>query len=152
MPKAKSQELRDRVIALRQEGRPTQEVAEVLGVSKSWVRRVMQTLRETGRTEPLPRGGWRYQKIDPEKLRALWEAQPDATAPELHARLGVECSVSAVDEALRRLGLTFKKKRSTPPSRIGPMSPSDGSDGGKSNRDKTPAGPSSSTKRGPKPT
>ena len=152
MPKAKSQDLRDRVIALRHDGRPTQEVAELLGVSKSWVRRVMQTLRETGRTEPLPRGGWRYQKIDPAKLRALWEQQPDATAAELHAKLGVDCSVSAVDEALRRLGLTFKKRRSTPPSRTGTTSPSDVSVGEPSNPVATPAGPSSSTRPGRRPT
>jgi len=152
MPKAKSQDLRDRVIALRQGGRPTQEVAGLLGVSKSWVRRVMQTLRETGRTGPLPRGGWRYQKVDPAQLRALWEQRPDATAAELHAELGVACSVSAVDEALRRLGLTFKKRRSTRPSRTGPMSPSDVSDGETSNPTTTPAGRSSSMRPGRRPT
>ncbi|MEM1305788.1 MAG: IS630 transposase-related protein [Planctomycetota bacterium] len=152
MPKAKSQDLRDRVIALRRSGRPTQEVAELMGVSKAWVRRVMQTLRETGRTEALPRGGWRYQKIDPDRLRALWEARPDATAAELHAELGIDCSVSAVDEALRRMGLTFKKRRSMRPSKTAPMSPSGVIAGEPSNPTPTPVGPSSSTRPGRRPT
>ena len=140
MPHAKSQDLRDRVIALRDQGHATSAVAELMGVSRSWVRRVMQVRRETGRTAALPRGGWRYQKVDPERLAELAREQPDATAKELHARLGSICSVSAVDEALRRLGLTYKKRRSTPPSRTGPMSPKNVSNGRKKPHTAMPAG------------
>jgi len=120
LPHAKSQDLRDRVIVLCDDGQPTRQVASLLGVSASWVRRVMQVRRETGRTTPLPRGGKRYQKIDPDQLHALVAAHPDATEVELHEKLGVDCSVSAVGEALRRMGLTFKKRRSMPPSKVGP--------------------------------
>ncbi len=59
-------------------------------------------------------------KIDLDKLRQLVQEQPDATARQLHERLGIACSVSAVDMALRRMGLSFKKRRCMPPSRIGP--------------------------------
>ena len=116
MPEAKSQDLRDRVIALRDRGKPTAVVAELLDVSRSWVRRVMQVRRESGRTSALPRGGKRYQKVNLNRLAELVGAQPDATAAELHARLGCDCSLSAVDEALRRMGLTFKKRRSMRPT------------------------------------
>jgi len=69
-------------------------------------------------------------KIDLQRLRQLVEQQPDATVRELHARLGIVCSVSAVDMALRRLGLTFKKRRCRRPSRTGPTSPSSAKHGG----------------------
>jgi transposase len=122
MGTAYSQDLRDRIIAARDRGLATKRVADLFKVSSSWVRRVMQRRREHGQTAPRPRGGVTVMKIDMERLRQLVNEQPDATTRELHARLGIACSVSAVDMALRRLGLTFKKRRSTLRSRTGPMS------------------------------
>ena len=138
MSKAYSQDLRDRVIAARDRDLPTKRVADLFGVSASWVRRVMQRRREFGQTTPRPRGGATVVKIDLARLRDLVAAQPDATAKELHAQLGANCGVSAVDMALRRAGLTFKKRQSMRPSRIGRMSPSDARIGSKPNRPSTP--------------
>ena len=118
MGAAYSQDLRDRVIAARARGMPTIQVARLFHVSPAWVRRVMQRLREHGETTPRRRGGVTVVKIDMQRLRELVEAQPDATIRELHERLGIDCSQSAVDMALRRLGLSFKKRRSTRRSRI----------------------------------
>jgi transposase len=122
MGTAYSQDLRDRVIAARDRGLATKQVADLFDVSPAWVRRVMQRRREHGETAPRPRGGVTVVKIDLERLRALVAAQPDAPIKELHALLGIDCSVSAVDMALRRLGLTFKKRRSTLQNRIARMS------------------------------
>ena len=119
MGAAYSQDLRDRVIAARDGGMKTRRVAELFRVSASWVRRVMQRRREHGEQSPRPRGGATVIKIDLDQLRQLVQRQPDATARQLHERLGIKCSVSAVDMALRRLGLSFKKRRCMPPSRIG---------------------------------
>jgi transposase len=58
------------------------------------------------------------------RLRELVEQQPDATARELHQRLGVHCSLSAVDMALRRAGLSFKKRPFMQQNRTAAMSPS----------------------------
>ena len=44
-----------------------------------------------------------------EQVRALVTAQPDLTLAELRQALGVECSLTAVWRALRRLNLTRKK-------------------------------------------
>ena len=52
----------------------------------------------------------------------LVQQQPDATLKELRDRLGVVCAESAICMALKRLKLSFKKRRSMPPSRTGPMS------------------------------
>lgn len=127
-----SQDLRDRIIAARDAGMKTKPMARLFQVSCSWVRRVMQRRREHGETRPRPRGGATVVKIDLVRLRQLVEQQPDATARELHQRLaglGIACSVSAVDMALRRLGLTFKKRRCMRPSRIGLMSRPDAANG-----------------------
>ena len=133
MGAAYSQDLRDRVIAARDRGMPTRRVAELFEVSPSWVRRVMQRRREHGETTPRPCGGVTVVKIDMQRLRELVAEQPDATARELHERLGIDCSVSAVDVALRRLRLSYKKRRCTPPSRTARTSPNAGSRGNVNN-------------------
>lgn len=133
MGTAYSQDLRDRVMAARDDGLTTVQVARMFRVSSSWVRRVMQRRREHGETAPRPRGGVTVVKIDLECLRALVEAQPDATIRELQQLLGVDCSASAVGMALTRMGFTFKKSRSMRRNRIGPMSPSAAPTGRKTN-------------------
>lgn len=134
MAEAYSQDLRDRVMAARDQGMETAQVAKWFNVSSSWVRRVIQRRRDHGETSPRPRGGATVVKIDMQRLRQLVEQQPDATIRELHERLGIDCSESAVGMALRRLGLSFKKKRSTRPNRTGRTSPSGGSNGKTSSR------------------
>lgn len=124
MGAAYSQDLRDRVLAARDRGLRTKQVADLFSVSPAWVRRIIQRRREHGQTAPRPRGGATVVKINLERLRQLVAEQPDATVRELHERLGVACGLSAVDMALRRLGLSFKKRRSTPPNRTGRTWPS----------------------------
>jgi len=118
---AYSQDLRDRVLLACDRGMPTKEVAEVFDVSPAWVRRLKQRRRETGETSPRPSGGARVRKIDLARLSELVKEQPDATARELRERLGIRCVESAIYAALKRLGLSFKKRRSTRPSRTGRM-------------------------------
>jgi transposase len=95
----------------------TQEIAEVFGVSKAWARRLKQRRRETGETTPRPSGGARVVKIDRVRLAELVAARPDATLRELREMLGVQCAESAICMALQKMGLTFKKRRSTRRSR-----------------------------------
>ena len=136
MPAPYEQDLRDRVLSAYDRGKQTKEIAGTLGVSPAWARRVKQVRRQEQRTTRLPMGGVRVVKVDLEQLRKLVEQQPDATIPELHQRLGgaEQCSESAVGMALRRLGLSFKKRRCMPPSRTGPTSPPGARDGGPSSR------------------
>jgi transposase len=145
---AHSQDLRDRVLAAYDRGMQTKQIAEVFAVSPSWARRVKQRRREHGETTPRSRGGVTVVKIDMGRLRELVHAQPDATTLELHARLGVDCSESAVGMALRRLNLSFKKRRCTPPNKIARTSPNAASRGSKNKRRRTRGVLSSSTKRG----
>ena len=118
---AYSQDLRDRVLGACDRGIPTKKVAEVFDVSPAWVRRLKQRRRETGETSPRPLGGARVRKIDMTHLAELVKAQPDATARELRERLGTPCTESSIYTALKRLGLSFKKRRSMPQNRTGRM-------------------------------
>ncbi len=100
----------------------TKQITETFAVSHAWARRVKQCRRESGRTQALPRGGATIIKIDMQRLAELVQQQPDATMLELRDRLGVECTESAICLALKRLDLTFKKRRSMRPSKIDPTS------------------------------
>ena len=124
---AYSMDLRQRVLADCDAGMKTSQVASKYRVSASWVRRLKQRRRETGRIEPLQqRYGPRLKLAGHEdKLVELVNQQPDATAKELQALLAIRVSRPTVDRMLRRLGMTFKKRHSEPPSKIAPTSPSD---------------------------
>lgn len=112
-----SQDLRDRVLAAYDRGMRTKQIADVFGVSRAWARRIKQRRHETGETRPRRMGSPGVFKIDRARLADLVAQQPDATAAELRERLGVACSESGIYAALKRLGLSFKKRRSTRPSR-----------------------------------
>ena len=130
MPRPHEQVLRDRVLAAYDRGKQTKEIADTMGVSPAWARRVKQVRREEHRTTRLPMGGARVVKVDLKTLRQLVEQQPDATIAELHQRLGKDrCSESAVAMALQRLDLSFKKRRFMLLSRIAPTLPKNVSGG-----------------------
>ena len=113
-----SKDLRQRVLGAYDRGMQTKEIAENFQISPAWARRVKQRRREHGELSPRPMGGKRFEKIDRARLAELVAQQPDATLAELRERLGIQCALSAICMALRRLSLSFKKRRSTRPSRI----------------------------------
>ena len=115
-------DLRERVIADCDAGLGTTATAKKFRVSPSWVRRLKQHRRERGDIVPRTGGVSRGRKIDRERLAELAREQPDATLVELRDRLGVQVTPWAVGKALRALKLSYKKSRSAPPSRTGPMS------------------------------
>jgi transposase len=118
-----SMDLRERVIGACDRGEPTKAVAKTFGVSPAWVRRLKQHRRERGDIIPRNGGGSRGRKFDRDRLGELVKQQPDATLLELRDRLGVSVSLWAICKALGELKLTYKKSRSTRPSRTGPMLP-----------------------------
>ena len=144
MPATYSQDLRDRVLAAADRGMTTKEIAETFTVSPAWVRRLKQRRRETGETAARERGSPGVPKIDRGVLAALVAEQRDATGPELRDRLaertGVRVTDSAIYMALKDLGFTYKKRRSTPRSGTAPMSPSGAHDGAKTSPHAMPAG------------
>lgn len=107
-----SDDLRLRIHKARQAGESTSEVADRFGVSTAFVRRLQQRFRLTGGLAPRPHGGGRAPKLAgrESELRAAVHQRPDATPAEHRERLKLPASRVTVWRAMRRLGLTRKKK------------------------------------------
>jgi transposase len=105
---AYSNDLRGKLILVWQRGQNTeQELADNFGVSRGWVQKVIRHWRHTKQTTaPTYRHG-PLPKIDPDRLLAQVQADPDATLEELAKRL--RSSAPTVCRALQRLGLARKK-------------------------------------------
>ncbi len=132
--RAISMDLRQRVLADCDAGLATKQAAGKYRVSTAWVRRLKQRRRETGEVgprRPARRGPPRLLDGHDERLRQLARAEPGLSAAEYRDRLGVAASPLTVWRALRRLGLTFKKRRSARRSRTGRTSPPPGGAGGR---------------------
>jgi len=117
---AYSLDLRKRVLAACDAGKATKEVARLFEVSPAWVRRLKQRRRELKTITPLPKKNGPDPKLTPQhhiRLRQAVEQQPDLTLAELKHRLKLSASVPTICRALRALGLSFKKSRSSPMSR-----------------------------------
>lgn len=141
-------EYRHRVLALTDEGLATSEIAELLGVSPSWVRSI-KALHEAGAAlEPKSRANNRRSLAEREgdRIRARVAAHPGTTLEDLRRDLNLDTSLSNLWIALRTLKISLKKKRSTRPSNTGPMSSRPARSGRSSRRASTRGGSSSSTK------
>jgi len=117
---AYSLDLRKRVLAACDAGRGTKEVARLFEVSPAWVRRLKQRRRELNTIEPLPKKNGPDPLLTAQhraRLRQAVERQPDITLLELKDKLKLSASVPTICRALRSLGLSFKKSRSSPMSR-----------------------------------
>lgn len=150
--KAYSLDLRKRVLADGDAGRPTKQVAEKYSVSPAIVRRWKQRRRENGELGPRRSGGCRPRKVDRDAVAAAVRKRPDATLRELREALKLDCSLQTLWRILRELGLSFKKKSSAPPSKTAPMSPRSVRTGERGRSGSTRDGSSSSTRPGRKPT
>jgi transposase len=109
-----SLDLRERVAAAVDEGAMSQrEIARTFRVSLSFVSRLLKRRRERGTISPAPHGGGPSPVLgvaDRLRLRRLVAERNDATLEELRDRGGFTCSLTTIWRALRRMGLTRKKK------------------------------------------
>lgn len=121
MPAPISAEERATIVrAHRDLGLTFDEVAQLTGRGRATVSRVIRLERETGSVTPRPKGGGRFSPIVgkvAELLLAIVTTMPDATVAELvnalESKSGVSTSRSAVTRALKRLGVTRKKRPSS---------------------------------------
>jgi putative transposase len=138
MGKPYADDLRLVVVRLIEEGHTRPEAAELCGISLSSVGRYLRRYRTTGSVRPEKFGGYKGYALSKhaERIERWVAEQPDLTLLEIQARLAkakVKVAASSVFRFLRHLGLTFKKKSSTRPSRIARTSPPCGGAGGAAN-------------------
>lgn len=128
---AYSLDLRQKVIDACDRGMKTKPVAQLFGVSPSWVRWLKQNRREHGTIQAKPATGGTDPILqdEDEKVHAHFKAHPDTTILELKEALKTDASEVTVWRAARRLGYRFKKSRSTPANASGKTSSSDASSG-----------------------
>jgi transposase len=120
--KAYSLDFREKIIDVYfTEGLSVRKLAKQFGVAKSFIETLLKRLRETGDILPKPHGGGPQPKLNAEQLKlvkALVEADNDATLDELRERLASETSISisrsTMGRMVQKLNLTRKKKRCTP--------------------------------------
>ena len=111
-----SLDLRERAVTLLDEGASSLEVAELLGVSDSWVRKMRLRRDARGHLAPgSPPGKERLLTEDDEaELCQLVLNKPDATLEELAELLakhvGVRASISTLSRRLIEMGLSRKKR------------------------------------------
>lgn len=117
MPKPLDPELRRRVVDTVLGGATLDEAAVIHSVGRASVNRWTSRFKKTGSVDPKPTGGPRNVKLTEESIRFLLDfvkAHPDATLARLVDELEKSCHVkigkSAVAEALKKRGLSRKKK------------------------------------------
>ena len=125
---AYSQDLRDRVLAYADVGEPVGEIAAALCVSISYVSKVLSRRAQTGEISARPQRSHLRPKLAGlyEAIQVEVRARPDATLAELRRWLAqthrLTASVGLMHGTLRKLGLTLKKRHSTPPNKSALMS------------------------------
>lgn len=120
-----SNDLRKRAVAEYLRGGMTfADIAEQFSIGAASINRWMRLRRETGDITPRARAGGAKPKLDEESLallRKLVSQTPDSTLAELrtavHEQRGVEVTLTTIHRALARMGLTRKKRHSTPRSK-----------------------------------
>src|SRR5204863_10017988 len=124
-----SEDLRARVLAAIDGGMAARPAASVFRVSVSYSYNALIRRRRTGEVSASSRRGHRPRKLtlaQEAALAAHITAQPDLTLAVLQTWLleehAVRLSNGAIWSAVARLGLSFKKRHSTPPSKTVPMS------------------------------
>lgn len=119
--KAYSTDLRQKIVQAYQRRLGSQRVlADLFGVSVSFVEKLLRRHRSTGHVAPKPPAGGQQRRLGPAAEPAIHEAvrsTPDITLEELRARVadmhGLRVSVPTMCRTLQRLGLPRKKSRST---------------------------------------
>lgn len=119
-----SLDLRQKICAALERGVGSQRVvAELFGVSLSFVERLLQRQRTTGTLAPRPHAGGPprcLDEADERVIRQRLEQQPDSTLDELREVIaqqsGQSVSRATLGRTVQRLNLPRKKRPSTPPS------------------------------------
>ena len=153
-----SEDLRARVLAAVDGGMAARAAARLFRVSVSYIYKALIRRRRTGEVSASSRRGHRPRKLTVAQEAALGShiaAHPDLTLAALQIWLvdqhAVRLSNGAMWSAVARLGLSFKKRRSTPPSKTVPTSRPGAASGARRSLLLMPTSSSSSTRPAPAP-
>jgi len=97
---------REKVLRLVEKGQTIAEASRIFEVDPKTIWQWRKLRKETGKLENRPQEKW-HKKIDPVKLEAYYEENPDSFLFEVAEIFG--CTITAIFKARKRLGLTRKK-------------------------------------------
>ena len=102
-----SKDLRERAVKYYKSGHTLKETSEIFVAGINTISHWVKKYKETGdlSNKLLKRG---FKKIDPKKLALFIEENPDAFLRETAEEFG--CNIEAVRKAIKRLGITRKKR------------------------------------------
>jgi transposase len=116
-----SLDLRERILASYDHDEGTRaEVAHRYRVSLGMVKKLLQQRRRIGDIAPRHHCSGRKPTIvasHQRQMRTLLGRKPDLTLKELRVAVALECTLPAIHYVLKKMGLTYKKRRSGPASR-----------------------------------
>ena len=116
-----SLDLRERILSSYDHEEGTRaEMAHRFRVSLGMVKKLLQQRRRTGDIAPRHHLAGRKPLIvatHRRQLRTLLAKKPDLTLKELRVATGLSCTLPAIHYVLKKLGLTYKKRRSGPANR-----------------------------------
>jgi transposase len=112
MPKAYSQDLREKAIAAIDRGVPTSEVVTMFNISRDSIERWLKRRRETGSCRAVQgyQQGHSHRIVDWQAFRAFVKRHGDKTQAELAALWHEPVSERTISRALARIGFTRKKR------------------------------------------
>lgn len=120
-----SVDLRQRIVDCYDKDEGTRdEIAQRFRVSLGMVKKLLQQRRHTGDIAPRHRFAGRKPMIVAShrtQIRSLLAKKNDLTLGELREALGLGCSVQALHVVLGKMGLTYKKRHSTPVNKTAPI-------------------------------
>lgn len=111
--RAYSLDLRHRVMKAYDEGQWTvSQIAVRFKVGEWWVYKLKRQRQNVGSLAPRQGRVGQPCSLQGAKLQRLTryvDRHPDATLEQLHAKLGVRCTLVTIHNTLRRLGYRYKK-------------------------------------------
>ena len=102
------------------------QIAERFKVSFAFVKKLLGQRKKLGIIDNLYFRVGRKRLLSEkqqERMRTYIKAHPGATLAEIAAACHLDCTIATVDNTLRRMGLTYKKRHCELPNRTGKMSP-----------------------------
>lgn len=120
--KTLSLDLRERILAAFDAKEGTRvDIAIRFRVSLGMVKKLIAQRKRGDGIGPLRHRCGRKATIQShhrDQLRALLAERPDMTLEEMREALQLDCTIQAIHYVLAAMGLTYKKRRSEPVSRI----------------------------------
>lgn len=119
--KTLSLDLRERILSTYDKAEGTREqVARRFRVSLGMVKKLLQQRRHTGEIGSRHHLCGRKPRIlesHRSQMRVLLKKKPDMTLKELREAAALDCTLPAIHYVLEDMGLTYKKRLSTPASK-----------------------------------